>query len=128
VGKPVRRGQLVSGVRGFYYEAFAGVPGMGNPAGVVLDGDLPAAVMQRVARNIGFNESAFVTAGCVGRMRELGLTRFRVDLLRETPEQAMQLFDLYSAVVSGADDGRHVWRQLRALNQLGVTRGTLQVL
>jgi putative protease len=31
-------------------------------------------------------------------------------------------------VVAGRDDGRETWRQLRALNQLGVTRGTLNLL
>ena len=30
-------------------------------------------------------------------------------------------------VIAGRDDGRETWRQLRALNQLGVTRGTLQL-
>jgi len=60
-------------------------------------------------------------------MVALGLRTFRVDLLRETPEQIGPLLDRYAAVVGGVDDGRQVWRQLRALNQLGVTRGTLQM-
>ena len=29
---------------------------------------------------------------------------------------------------TGVDDGRTTWRELKGLNQLGVTRGTLQVL
>ena len=33
--------------------------------------------------------------------------------------------DRYARVVSGAEDGRAAWRQLKVLNQLGVTRGTL---
>jgi putative protease len=60
-------------------------------------------------------------------MRELGLTRFRIDLLRETPEQVGPLLDRYARVIAGLDDGRETWRQLRAINQLGVTRGTLQM-
>src|SRR5262245_41944130 len=63
----------------------------------------------------------------VGRMRELGLRTFRVDLLRETPNQVGPLLDRYARVIAGRDDGRETWRQLRALNQLGVTRGTLQL-
>jgi putative protease len=51
-----------------------------------------------------------------------------VDLLRETPEQVAALLTRYARVVAGLDDGRETWRQLRALNQLGVTRGTLQLL
>ncbi len=54
--------------------------------------------------------------------------RFRVDLLRETPEQTQQLLTRYARVIAGLEDGREMWRQLRALNQLGVTRGTLNLL
>jgi putative protease len=36
------------------------------------------------------------------------------------------LLDRYARVISGAEDGRAAWRQLRVLNQLGVTRGTLE--
>jgi putative protease len=49
-------------------------------------------------------------------------------LLRERGEQVGRLLDRYAKVVGGIDDGRETWRQLRALNQLGVTRGTLQLL
>jgi putative protease len=63
-----------------------------------------------------------------GRMRELGLRLFRVDLLRETPDQVGPLLDRYARVVAGLDDGRTTWRELRGLNQLGVTRGTLKML
>ncbi len=78
-------------------------------------------------RNTVFNSVPQSAAEYVGRMLALGLRTFRVDLLRETPEQVGVLLDRYAAVVSGTDDGRGVWRQLRALNQLGVTRGTLQM-
>jgi putative protease len=63
----------------------------------------------------------------VGRTRELGLRRFRIDLLRESPEQVGPLLETYRRVIAGADDGRETWRKLRAMNQLGVTRGTLQL-
>jgi U32 family peptidase len=61
-------------------------------------------------------------------MRELGITRFRVELLRENGEQVHRLLDVYRRVFAGLDDGRETWRQLRALNQLGVTRGTLRLI
>jgi putative protease len=79
-------------------------------------------------RNTVFNNVAQSAAEYVGRMRELELARFRVDLLRETAEQVGPLLDRYARVIAGRDDGRETWRQLRALNQLGVTRGTLQLL
>jgi putative protease len=79
-------------------------------------------------RNTVFNSVPQSGSEYVGRMRELGITRFRVDLLRETPEQVVALLNRYARVIAGLDDGRETWRQLRALNQLGVTRGTLQLL
>jgi putative protease len=74
-----------------------------------------------------FNSLPQSGAEYVGRMRELCVRRFRVDLLRETPDQMGPLIETYRRVISGADDGRQTWRKLRAMNQLGVTRGTLQL-
>ena len=79
-------------------------------------------------RNTVFNSLPQSGAEYVSRMRELGIARFRIDLLRETPEQIGKLLDRYARVIDGRDDGREAWRELRALNQLGVTRGTLQLL
>ena len=77
-------------------------------------------------RNTVFN-SVPQSAGVHRPDARLGLSRFRVDLLRETREQ-VGASDSYGRVVAGLDDGRATWRQLRALNRLGVTRGTLQLL
>ena len=45
----------------FHYDAFTDKPGMGNPAGIVLDaGNLSEAQMLAVAAAIGFNETAFI--------------------------------------------------------------------
>ena len=79
-------------------------------------------------RNTVYNAVPQSAAEYVGRMVELGIARFRVDLLREKPEQMAPLLNRYARVIAGLDDGRETWRQLRALNQLGVTRGTLQLL
>jgi putative protease len=78
-------------------------------------------------RNTVYNGVPQSGAEYVGRMKEAGVRWFRVDLLRETPEQVGQLLNRYARVVAGLDDGRETWRQLRALNQLGVTRGTLSL-
>lgn len=76
-------------------------------------------------RNTVFNASAQSAAEYVPRMKELGIRHFRVELLRESAEQATALLDRYARVLAGTYDGRETWRQLRVLNQLGVTRGTL---
>ncbi len=64
----------------------------------------------------------------VSRKKELAIHWFRIDLLRETPEQAVKLVEQYRRVIDGTDDGRQTWMQLKAVNQLGVTRGTLNLL
>ena len=44
------------------YAAFTADPSGGNPAGVVLDADgLDDATMQRIAADVGYSETAFVT-------------------------------------------------------------------
>ncbi|HEY3788908.1 MAG TPA: U32 family peptidase, partial [Urbifossiella sp.] len=78
-------------------------------------------------RNTVYNSVAQSAAEYVERMLELGLRSFRVELLRETPEQVGPLLEQYSRVIAGRGDGRTVWRSLRVLNQLGVTRGTMQL-
>ena len=79
-------------------------------------------------RNTIYNSVPQSGAEYVGRMRELGVSRFRVELLREKPEQVGPLLERYAKVIAGLDDGKTTWRELRALNQLGVTRGTLNLL
>ncbi len=79
-------------------------------------------------RNTVFNAVAQSAAEYVGRMQALGLRHFRVELLRETPAQVGPLLERYSRILAGQADGRTTWRELQALNQLGVTRGTLQLL
>lgn len=78
-------------------------------------------------RNTVFNSVPQSAAEYVGRMRQLGVQWFRVDLLRESPGEATALLERYARVIAGDDNGRETWRQLKALNQLGVTRGTLQL-
>lgn len=44
-----------------HVEAFSNEPGMGNPAGLVLDADsFSPDQMQRIAKMVGFNETVFV--------------------------------------------------------------------
>jgi putative protease len=78
-------------------------------------------------RNTVFNSLPQSAAEFLPRMLGLGLHRFRIELLRETPEAVGPLIERYARILSGSDDGRGAWRQLQALNQLGVTRGTLQM-
>jgi putative protease len=78
-------------------------------------------------RNTVFNAVAQSAAEFVGRMKTLGLRHFRVELLRERAADVGPLLERYGRVLAGLEDGRNTWRQLQVLNQLGVTRGTLQL-
>lgn len=54
----------------YHIDAFSAVPRMGNPAGVVLDAEgLDEAAMQRIAKAVGFNETAFVTRSAAADYR-----------------------------------------------------------
>jgi putative protease len=77
-------------------------------------------------RNTVYNGTAQSGAEYISRMRELGIGDFRVEMVRETAAEAATLLDRYARVLAGAEDGRSTWKQLRVLNQLGVTRGTLE--
>ncbi len=78
-------------------------------------------------RNTVFNSVAQSAAEYLPRMLTLGLRHFRVELLRETPDEVAPLLERYARVLAGLDDGRSSWRGLQILNQLGVTRGTMQM-
>jgi putative protease len=78
-------------------------------------------------RNTVFNAVPQSAAEFLPRMLGLGLRWFRVELLREAAAEVGPLLERYARVLAGLDDGRGTWRRLRALNQLGVTRGTLQL-
>jgi len=47
--------------------------------------------------------------------------------LRETADQVGPPLEAYRRVFSGEDDRRDSWRKVRAMNELGVARGTLQL-
>ena len=78
-------------------------------------------------RNTVFNSVAQSAAQYVPRMLKLGIRHFRIDLLRETAAETPKLLESYARVLAGQEGGQTTWRQLQVLNQLGVTRGTLQV-
>ena len=59
-------------------------------------------------RNTVYNAAAQSAAEFVPRMKELGLSHFRVELLRETPEQSAELLTRYAAVIGGNEDGRSI--------------------
>jgi len=76
-------------------------------------------------RNTVFNALAQTGAEYVGRMLALGVNNFRVEFLNETPEQVTQTISKYRQLLRGEISGADLWRELRLMNQLGVTRGQM---
>jgi U32 family peptidase len=76
-------------------------------------------------RNTVFNSLAQTGAEYVSRMMELGVRHFRVEFLNETPEQVEQTILKYHRLLQGEITGTQLWRELKLMNQLGVTRGQM---
>jgi putative protease len=76
-------------------------------------------------RNTVFNALAQTGAEYVSRMIELGVRHFRVEFLNETPEQVAQTIAKYRRLLRGEITGTELWRELKLMNQLGVTRGQI---
>jgi putative protease len=54
--------------------------------------------------------------------------RFRIELVRETPEQVARVVGMYRQLLDGRAVASDVWRGLDAASGYGVVRGSLRVL
>jgi len=78
-------------------------------------------------RNTVFNARAQSAAGCFPTLLELGVRRFRVELVRENAAETRQVLGAYAELLQGTRSGRSVIRDLGALEKYGVSAGTLAV-
>jgi U32 family peptidase len=76
-------------------------------------------------RNTVFNALAQTGADYAARMLALGARHFRLEFLNESPEQVTQTISKYRQLLRGEITGPQLWRELKLLNQLGVTRGQI---
>lgn len=76
-------------------------------------------------RNTVFNALAQTGAEFVPRMLSHGVRHFRIEFLNEGVDQVRQTIRKYSHLLRGEISGQHLWRELKLMNQLGVTRGQL---
>ncbi len=74
-------------------------------------------------RNTVFNALAQTGAEDVSRLVALGARHFRIEFLNEGPDQVAATIAKYRQLLDGQITGARVWRELKLLNQLGVTRG-----
>jgi putative protease len=77
-------------------------------------------------RNTLFNAVPQSAAEVVPALIERGTRHFRIELLDEPPAEIERIVRLYGELLAGRVTGREVWSRLRALNRVGVTRGTLE--
>ena len=76
-------------------------------------------------RNTVFNALAQTGADYVSRMIGLGVRHFRLEFLNEPPAQVTRTIGKYQQLLRGEISGSELWRELKLLNQLGVTRGQI---
>ncbi|MBW4493404.1 MAG: U32 family peptidase [Oscillatoria princeps RMCB-10] len=76
-------------------------------------------------RNTVFNGTAQTGAEFVERLLQLGVRNFRIEFLNETPEQVTQTIHRYRQLLQGKIPGTQLWKELKLLPKLGVTRGSL---
>jgi len=79
-------------------------------------------------RNTVFHASAQSAAELVAPLIRAGVGRFRVELVRESAEDAKRIVQAYRALIAGERRGRDVFHELRAAGGYGVVRGSLRVL
>jgi putative protease len=77
-------------------------------------------------RNTVFNNRAQSGADYVQRLLSLGARHFRVEFVTEAPDEVRRTLDRYGRLLRGELTGAEVWRELKLLNQLGVTRGQME--
>jgi putative protease len=76
-------------------------------------------------RNTVFNSQTQTGAEYIAKMIELGVRNFRVEFLDEPPETVERTIAKYRQLLRGEIDGTELWRELKLMNQLGVTRGQI---
>ncbi|MEO6569215.1 MAG: U32 family peptidase [Opitutaceae bacterium] len=77
-------------------------------------------------RNTVFNNRAQTGAEYVERFIELGACHFRVEFVNENADEVTRTLTRYGQLLRGEIRGSELWRELKLLNQLGVTRGQME--
>src|SRR5581483_5313744 len=79
-------------------------------------------------RNTLFNAVPQTAAEYLPRLLKRGARHLRIEFLDDDPAAVSRTLSLYAEALSGRRDARTLWKDLKALNRYGVTRGQLAVL
>lgn len=77
-------------------------------------------------RNTVYNSRAQTGAEYAARLMALGARSFRVEFLTEPAEEVTRTVERYRQLLGGQITGAELWRELKLINQLGVTRGQME--
>jgi putative protease len=77
-------------------------------------------------RNTVYNSRAQTGAEFAAHLLALGARNFRVEFLNETADEVQRTVGRYQELLAGRLSGAELWRELKLINQLGVTRGQLE--
>ncbi len=79
-------------------------------------------------RNTVFNAQAQSAAALVPELITRGVRRLRVELVRESADEAHRVYTAYAALAAGRTSASDAVRAVSAHEQFGVTRGTMRTL
>lgn len=88
-------------------------------------GQLHPLVADVGCRNTLFNGRAQTGARFYQSFLAAGARHFRVELVNESGEDAKQIVKAYQALLRGEKEAEGLWRELGAIEKLGVTEGNL---
>lgn len=77
-------------------------------------------------RNTLWNATPQSGAEVVPSLLAAGVRHFRIEFLDENAADVAQVIRAYRDLIAGKARGHDVWKQLGAMNRVGVTRGTLE--
>lgn len=77
-------------------------------------------------RNTVYNNRAQTGAEYAARLLQLGARSFRIEFVNESPAEVSDTLHRYQQLLRGEITGAELWRELRLVNQLGVTRGQME--
>jgi putative protease len=79
-------------------------------------------------RNTVFHAQPQSAASLVGTAQQAGVGRFRIELVRERPDDVTTLVQAYRGLLSGTTSAKDVLKRLRTSGGYGVVKGSLRVL
>lgn len=76
-------------------------------------------------RNTVYNAVPQSASAYLDRLLKAGVRQYRIELMSQGMDETRAAIDAYLPAIRGLASGRDVWRQVKAVSKLGVTRGSL---